>query len=171
MRGWNPLNYILLNSPEIESNKIPTPSPHPPKVNTISSDEGTTLSLLTTGKIDINFRDGLAGHCVLSHFYRRQPRIKRSWRFKKRNSSNKTLFDHMEESKRLTAGVIFNAGVVDLVNGGLLDIVKENQKTKNKEVLEKIDKELQRFNKRIIKAMFGKIQKEIHLFKRTQSNT
>ena len=55
--------------------------------------------------------------------------------------------------KRITAGVIFNAGVVNLVKGGLIDIVKENHKSKNKEVLQKIEKEVERFKKRKLKAM------------------
>ena len=79
---------------------------------------------------------------------------------KKRKESNKTFFDHMKESKRITAGVVFNAGVVNLVKGGLIDIVRENHKTKNNEVLQKIENELQRFNKRRAKAIkcFNKIK-------------
>jgi hypothetical protein len=49
--------------------------------------------------------------------------------------------------------VVFNAGVVNLVKGGLLDIVKENHKMKNKEILQKIEKELERLKKRKEKAM------------------
>ena len=59
----------------------------------------------------------------------------------------------MKESKRLTAGVIFNAGVVNLLKGGLLDNVKQNQKTKSKEVVQMIENELQRFHKHTSRAM------------------
>ena len=71
----------------------------------------------------------------------------------KRKESNKSFFNHMKESKRLRAGVVFNTGVVNLVIGGLLDIVKQNHKTKNEELLKKIENELQRFTKRKIKKM------------------
>ena len=50
-------------------------------------------------------------------------------------------------------GVVFNAGVVNLAKGGLLDIVKENHQVKNKEILQKIEKELDRFKKRKVKAI------------------
>ena len=59
---------------------------------------------------------------------------------KKRQESNKTFYDQMKESKQLTAGVIFNAGVVNLVKGRLLDIVMQNHQTKNKEALQKLRK-------------------------------
>ena len=71
----------------------------------------------------------------------------------KRKESNKSFSEHMRESKRITAGVVFNAGVVNLVKGGLLDIVRENHQNKNKEILQKIEKELDRFKKRKEKAM------------------
>ena len=152
MRGWNPLNYILLDNPEIESRDIPALSSHPPEIITVNSDEGTTTSSLTTNEIDINFRDGLADNCVLSLLQQAAKDKECMANLQKRKESNKTFFEHMKESKRLTAGVIFNARVVNLVKGGLLQVVKDNQKTKHKEVIEKIEKEIERFKKRCIKA-------------------
>ena len=153
MRGWNPLNYILLDSPEVASKEVVPPSPHPPPIVTVNTDEDTTLSSLSNNDIDINFRDGLAGHCVLSLLQQAAKDKECMENLQKRKESNKTFFDHMKESKRLTAGVVFNAGCVNLVKGGLLDIVKQNHKTKNKEMLQKLEKEVDRYNKRMSKAI------------------
>ena len=81
MRGWNPLNYVLLDSPEISSPQDdPTPpaNDNPPQVVTTNSDDNTEMSSLTSGDIDINFRDGLAGHCILP-YYSKQQRTNNAW--------------------------------------------------------------------------------------------
>ena len=153
MRGWNPLNYVLLDHPEIHTPEDTTPSASPPAIVTTSTDDNTEMSSLTSGDIDINFRDGLAGHCILSLLQQAARDKECMANLNKRKDSSKTFQDHMKESKRITAGVVFNAGVVNLVKGGLVDIVKENHKTKNKEILQKIEKELDRFQKRKTKAI------------------
>ena len=55
-RGWNPLNYIVLDSPELVSSETIAPVPY----NTQQSQ--TTL---TTPTIGLNFRNGFAGNCIL----------------------------------------------------------------------------------------------------------
>lgn len=148
------MNYVLLDDPEISTPEpsIPT-TDSPPAIVTTNSDEHTEMSSLTSGEIDINFRDGLAGHCILSLLQQAAKDKQCMANLNKRKETSKTFQDHIKEPKRITAGVIFNAGVVNLVKGGLIDIVKENHKSKNKEVLQKIEKEIERFKKRKLKAM------------------
>ena len=151
IQGWNPFNDILLDNPEISSittQDDPTPSDTPPQIVTTNSDDNTVLSLLTSGDIDINFRDGLVGNCIFSLLQQVVQDKQRMADLYKCKESNQSFSELMRESKRITAGVVFNAGAVDLVKGGLLDIEKENRKLKNKEILQKIEKELDRFNKR-----------------------
>ena len=57
------------------------------------------------------------------------------------------------DSKRITAGVIFNAGHVNLSKPEILATVKEAFITKNRDMMQKIENELQRYNKRKAKAM------------------
>ena len=142
-----------MDHPEISTQDDPTPSDPLPEIVTTNSDDNTELSSLTSGDIDINFRDGLTGNCILSLLQQAAKDKECMANLNKRKESNKSFYDHMKESKRITAGVVFNAGVVNLVKGGLLDIVKENYNTKNKEILQRIEKELDRFNKRRVKAM------------------
>ena len=65
------------------------------------------------------------------------------------------------DSKRITAGVIFNAGHVNLSKPEILQTVKEAFITKKRDMMQKIKNELQRFNKRKAKArkVMDKVQK------------
>ena len=108
---------------------------------TTNSDDNKELPSLISGDIDVNFRDGLAGNLILSLLQQAAKDKQCMANLNKRKESNKSFSEHTRESKRITTGVEFNAGVVHLVKGGLLDIVKDNHKIKNKEILQKIEKE------------------------------
>ena len=79
------------------------------------------------------------------------------------------------DSKRITAGVIFNAGHVNLSKPEILQTVKEAFITKNRDIMKKIENELQRYNKRKAKArkVLEKVKKthpQIALLSQIQSS-
>ena len=173
-RGWNPLNYYILDSPELNastsSNETNTPTPPPttdsPRPNVIIANDNQSivspLSSNITSSIDINFRDGLAGSCVLTLLEQAAKDKECMVNLNKRRDLGKNLSDHLKESKRITAGVIFNAGHVNLSKQEVLDAVRKKYEKRNKELLDKIMKELERFCKRKEKARkcFTKFKKK-----------
>ena len=79
------------------------------------------------------------------------------------------------DSKRITAGVIFNAGHVNLSKPEILQTVKEAFITKNRDVMKKIENELQRYIERQAKGrkVLEKVQKthpQITLLSQIQSS-
>ena len=87
-----------------------------PPEDIIMYEDNTTISSVTTsGAIDINFRRGLAGNCILGLLQQAMKDKKCLKTFSKRKESNKSLYDHLIVSKRITTGVVFNTGHVNLI--------------------------------------------------------
>ena len=71
-------------------------------------DDATISPVTTSGAIDINFHDGLAGNCILSLLQQATKDKKCLEKIIKRKDSNKSFYDHLIRSKRIISIVIFN---------------------------------------------------------------
>ena len=170
------MNFYVLDDAELKdettttspnttsTNIVLAPKDTPPTVvNAEHASASSTLSSLTfpPAPIEINFRQGFAGRCIMDLLQQAAKDKVCIENLNKRKETSKTFYEHMTESKRITAGVIFNAGHVNLSKSEIVDSVKEAFKSKNAEIMGKIVNELDRFHKRKMKAtkIFLKVKK------------
>ena len=171
-RGWNPLNYALLDSPNLHGNQPQThfrpvqpPNQMPDVPLNIDCTQESELSTLSSSPTpDLNFRNGFAGNCILDLLQQAQKDKHFIANLEKRKDSNRSLKEELNHAKRITAGVLFNAGEVDLAKPEIFEAVYERTKAKEREAIEKASKELERYKKRLIKA-------KTLLQRKQQSNT
>jgi hypothetical protein len=149
-RGWSPLTYTLLDHPELTRKKDTTAIQQAYKRSSLS---GINICNAST----LNLDNGIAGTIMESI-------IERKIRERTRNQAiveqrqkimqqNKELF---EKCMRLTAGVAFRAGEVDLSNGTILEKVREQNRRRN-------EKELAITNKR--KAAEDELKRKVNIIR------
>ena len=112
-RGWNPLNRNLLKHPAILNTKTMNPPTQQTETSSISdlTDDGIDCQLETKSSIpvNINFARGKSNEVltdILQSFIRSEEAVKN---FQQRKDNGGALVEKIDTSKKLTAGVLFNA--------------------------------------------------------------
>ena len=86
---------------------------------------------------DINFRQGLAGKCIIELLQQAAKDKECMAIFTKQKETNNSFYQQMLEAKCITVGVVFNAGRVSLSKTEAFDAVKEKFKEKSMEIMRK----------------------------------
>ena len=132
-RGWNPLNYALLNDVSLFGNAYLKSNEKPRSV------EFHRIQ-------DLNVDEGLAGD-VVSMLSSRQDLVKRRKKEEVRIKRTETSKNLLQVAKKLTSGIVFSAGKVHLDNH-ILSLV---QNKANEEKKRKIELDIKNEKLRMIK--------------------
>ena len=145
-RGWKPLNRMLLVHDEVvksEQKHDDSPS-FEFSLSSISSEGETSVSISPK---DLNFKYGKGNEVmtdIVQHFHKDEQSMKT---LKKRKVDGQKLTNKINAAKRLTAGVLFNAGHITM-DEEVLDIVAKKNDKRNSDAMDKAIKIFKEFNDR-----------------------
>ena len=143
-RGWNPLNYNLLNNPDIRAtmtfkekqdelkNITSSISPPMPVISTEPMESISDLSSserLVASQDNMNFSQGTAGSVICSLIGHNQLMVARE-KIREEKDMGKSYFERIKESKTLTGGVIARNGCNRLGKVHLILLWRETEREK-----------------------------------------
>ena len=136
MRGWNPLNRALLLHPEIEKAKSHD------SISTLTNSDSSGSNVLDPNMLNISRGKSNEVITDIVQYYVRNDKANAN--FKKRKLEGESLASKIKDSKRLTAGVLFNAGHVGC-DEEVLNLVESKCKERNKAASDKALKVFQTY--------------------------
>jgi hypothetical protein len=151
-RGWNLLTYNLLDHPELKKEKDNIAVKNAYQLTSINGKENIDPN-------SFNLDDGIAKTMVdklLDHKIRQQALDKA--REEQREDIMAQRMDTFNRCLRMTAGVAFNAGAVDLTDGRVHERVIEQTRIREQSELQAIERKRQQFEnaKRKVDAIWQK---------------
>mmetsp|Transcript_11680 Transcript_11680/g.16754 ORF Transcript_11680/g.16754 Transcript_11680/m.16754 type:complete len:314 (+) Transcript_11680:1049-1990(+) len=159
-RGWAPLNYKLLDHPDLMQSSV-------------ALDEGSSATVVTTSttassNLELNIHEGSSGAClgtILSH-YSRSRQFDESQ--KKKRARKDCILTNLKNAKRFSSGALVSNNVYSLDNPDMLAAFDARTREKAAEVASKLSRAKEKLNRNregvaALRNQFG--HEKDHLFR------